>query len=100
MYQPEQPIDMKPITIITVAAVAFVLPLTAQVTKTEETTVKEHADGSVSEKTTTTTSTFNPEARTRVVKYFDTYKSNPHGLPPEWVTSMRVKETRGIPWIR
>jgi hypothetical protein len=84
---------MKPITALSVATIACLLPLTAQVTKTEDKTeVKESADGSVTEKQTTTTTTFNPEARTKVVKYFDTYKTNPHGLPPEWVTKMRVKE--------
>jgi len=81
---------MKPIIISFALATVCLLPLGAQVTKTETTEVKEHADGSVSE--TTTVTTFNPEARTKVVKYFDTYKSNPHGLPPEWVTRMRVKE--------
>ena len=30
----------------------------------------------------TTTTTFQPEARTKVVQYFDTYKTSPHGLPP------------------
>lgn len=85
---------MKPIiTAFSVATIACLLPLSAQVTKTEEKTeVKEHGDGSVTEKQTTTTTTFNPEARTKVVKYFDTYKSDPHGLPPEWVTRMRMKE--------
>ncbi len=68
------------------------LSLSAQTTKTEKTTdISENTDGSVS-KTETTTTTFNPEARTKVVKYFETYKTNPHGLPPGWVTKVKVKE--------
>ncbi|MES2925130.1 MAG: hypothetical protein V4819_26490 [Verrucomicrobiota bacterium] len=60
-----------------------ILPLGAQVTKTTETTESSQStDGTVTEKTTTTVQTFNPEARTKVVTYFDPYKTNPHGLPP------------------
>ena len=66
------------------------LPLTAEVTesKTETTTT---AGGTTTTETTTTT-TFNPEVRTKVVKYFETYKSDPYGLPPTWTTQFKVKE--------
>ncbi|MEO5716519.1 MAG: hypothetical protein ABIT37_23780 [Luteolibacter sp.] len=71
---------------------ASLLPLSAQVTKTTEQTERTHnADGSVTETNTTTTQTFNPEARTKVVTYFDTYKTNPYGLPPAWATKVHVK---------
>lgn len=42
--------------------------------------------------TTTTTTTFTPDARTKVVKYFDEFKSSPHGLPPQWASKIKVKE--------
>ena len=65
------------------AILAIAWPLSAQVTEKKETTeTKEHADGSVTETTTETTRTFNPEVRTKVVKYFDTYKTERYGLPP------------------
>lgn len=64
------------------------LPLLAEVT-TEETTTT--ADGSVT-KTETKTTTFDPQSKTKIVKYFDTYKSEPHGLPPAWITKIKVKE--------
>ena len=35
---------------------------------------------------------FNPEVRTKVGRYFDRFKANRHGLPPEWVSRMRVRE--------
>lgn len=63
--------------------------LNAQVTE-QTTDVSTNADGSVTK--TQTTTTFNPEYQTKVVKYFDAYKTNPYGLPPEWVTQMKVKE--------
>ena len=70
----------------------FALSATAQVkeTTTEQTTTR-NSDGSVNE-TTTTTTTFNPAAQTKVVEYFDTYKTNPNGLPPEWATQMKIKQ--------
>lgn len=69
-----------------------VLPLAAQTSQTTETTESsQSASGAVTE-TKTTTTTFNPEARTKVVTYFDSYKSNPHGLPPGFVQKVRVKE--------
>ena len=68
------------------------LPLGAQVTETTETIEQTRAaNGAVSE-TTTTTTNFNPEARTKVVTYFDSYKGNPHGLPPGLVQKVSVKE--------
>ena len=79
---------------IAVVALGYILPVSAQTTETEKKTeVTKNSDGSVTQ-TETTTTTFNPEARTKVVKYFDTYKTNPHGLPPQWVTKMKMK---GIP---
>lgn len=83
---------MKILPTISCLSVAFALNAIAQVkeTTTEQSTTR-NADGSVSE-TTTTTTHFNPEAQTKVVKYFDTYKTNPNGLPPEWSTQMKVKQ--------
>ncbi len=68
------------------------LPVAAQTTETEEktTTSTDRAGGTTTE--TTTTTTFTPEARTKVTQYFDTYKTQPHGLPPTWVTKIKVKE--------
>ena len=82
-------------TIAKVFGLAAVLTWSAcaQVTETKETTqTTEHADGSVTETTTTTTRSFDPTVRTKVVKYFDPYKAEKYGLPPEIVTSVRVKE--------
>lgn len=83
---------MKILPILSCLSLAFALSATAQVkeTTTEKTTTR-NSDGSVNESTTTTT-TFTPEAQTRVVEYFDTYKTNPHGLPPEWTTQMKIKQ--------
>lgn len=81
-----------------VGSIAFLsLGLTAyaQVTETKETTeTTEHADGSTTETTETTTRTFEPEVEKRVVKYFDTYKTERYGLPPAVVTKISVD---GIP---
>jgi hypothetical protein len=67
----------------------------AQVTETTETTeTTEHEDGRVTETTETTTRTFEPEVEKRVVKYFDTYKTERYGLPPAVVTKISVE---GIP---
>ena len=80
------------IKVISIVAVGCIVPLSAQTTETEKKTeVTKNTDGSLT-KTETTTTTFNPESRTKVVKYFDTYKTNPHGLPPQWVTKMKMKE--------
>ncbi len=66
-----------------IVAAALALPLVAQVTQeTERTEVRENPDGSVTERRTVTTKTFNPDVRTRVVKYFDPYKDERYGLPP------------------
>lgn len=84
---------MKTFKITLGLALAGFLPLAAQVEKTEKTTeVNRNSDGSVTKTETKTTTTFNPEARTKVVKYFETYKSDPYGLPPAWVAKIRVKE--------
>ena len=78
--------------VFSLVTLGWTLSLSAQTTQTEKTTeVTKNADGSVS-KTETTTTTFNPEARTKVVTYFDTYKTNPHGLPPSWAAKVKVKE--------
>jgi hypothetical protein len=78
---------------IAAAAVGMIIPMTAQVTQTKEKTeVQEHGDGSTTEKHTTTTKTFNPEVRTKVTKYFDTYKTERYGLPPAYVSKVKVKE--------
>lgn len=78
---------------IVIAALGVVLPVTAQVTETrEKTETQEHADGSVTEKHTTTTKTFDADVQKRVVKYFDPYKEERYGLPPALVTSVKVKE--------
>jgi hypothetical protein len=80
-------------TAIAAAALGFILPVSAQVTETrEKTEVREHADGSTTEKHTTTTTTFNPEVRTKVVKYFEPFKTERYGLPPAYVTRVKVKE--------
>ena len=82
-------------TRIALVAVALgaILPVSAQVTETrKKTEVRENADGSTTEKHTTTTTTFNPEVRTKVTKYFDTYKTERYGLPPAYVQRIKVKE--------
>jgi hypothetical protein len=74
------------------AALASLLPLSAEVQTTEKTTEKTvDKNGAVTKTETTTTTTFSPEARTKVVTYFDTYKGNPHGLPPGWVAKIKIK---------
>ncbi len=84
---------MKTITAIGVATLGAFLPLAAQTTTTTETTEVRPVPGSPATTTeTTTTTTFNPEARTKVVTYFDTYKTNPHGLPPAWVTKVKGRK--------
>jgi len=78
---------IKAVSIVTLGCSLSVL---AETTTEKTTDVTKNADGSVST-TETTTTTFNPEARTKVVKYFDTYKTNPHGLPPQWVSKVEWK---------
>lgn len=84
---------MKPTRIITaILAAAAIQVAHAQSSTTEKTTeVQQNADGSTT-RTETTTTTFNPEARTKVVTYFDAYKTSPHGLPPAWAAQVQVKE--------
>jgi archaellum component FlaD/FlaE len=83
-------------TVAALGAVALgtLFPLAAQVTETrEKTKVEEHSDGTTTEKkTTTTTTTFTPEVKTKVVKYFEPHKTARFGLPPAWVTKVKVKE--------
>ena len=70
---------------IAVSAIALgMLPLAAEQpeavkTKTE-TKIEKTPNGEI--KQTTTTRTFTPEVETRVVKWFEQYKTHPHGLPP------------------
>lgn len=79
------------ITKIAPLVLASILPVWAETTTEKTTDVSKNADGSVT-KTETKTTTFNPESRTKVVKYFDTYKTEAHGLPPAWATKVKVKE--------
>ncbi len=71
----------------------LVFPAFSQVTETTETTdTTEHADGTVTETTTTTTRTFDPAVRTKVVSYFDPYKTEKYGLPPGVYSEVKVEE--------
>lgn len=85
---------MKPIiTLFSSITLGCILPLSAETKQTEKTTeVTENPDGSVTKTETKTTTTFNPDARTKIVKFFDPYKTNPLGLPPGWVAKFKVKE--------
>ncbi len=76
------------------AALSLTVNAIAQVTETTtEKTTQTNPDGSTQQSsTTTTTTTFNPEASTKVVQYFDTYKTSPYGLPPEWATQIKIKQ--------
>lgn len=80
---------MKPLIIAASILSIGGLPLTAQVTE-RSTDVSQNTDGSITK--TETTTTFNPEARTKVIKYFDAYKGDPNGLPPGWASKIRVKD--------
>lgn len=91
-------------TLIAIAA-SSLLPLSADTTETTDTDVHRNPDGSTTT-TKTTTTTFTPNVQTKVVKYFDHYKSDPHGLPPAWVTSVKIekipatwKTTRIVPGV-
>ena len=80
---------------------AITLPLNAEVTETKETTqTTEHADGSTTQTTTETTRTFNPEVQTKVVKYFDPYKGERHGLPPGVTVSVKEMPTEWRTTVR
>lgn len=86
---------MKTTSIITaIIAAAAVHAVHAQTSTTEKTTeLQRNADGSTTRtEIETTTTTFNPEVRTKVVTYFDAYKTSPHGLPPAWAAQVQVKE--------
>ncbi len=78
-------------TLIGALTVAAALPLAAQVTEKKSTT-ETTTDGTVTETTETTTTTFNPAARKKVTTYFEKYKSEPYGLPPAWVSKVKVKQ--------
>ena len=80
-------------TIFAVVSMASLATLSAQVTETtEKTETRQNPDGTVTEKHTVTTTTFEPEVQKRVVKYFDSYKGEHYGLPPGWVAKVKVKE--------
>lgn len=65
------------------ASLTLLMPALAQVTETTtKTETTQSANGTVTESSSTTTTTFQPEIRTKAVQYFETYKANPHGLPP------------------
>jgi len=71
----------------------LIAPGFAQVTETTETTqTTEHADGSVTEKKTTTTRTFDPVVQKRVTTYFDPYKAERYGLPPEVAARISIEK--------
>lgn len=83
---------MKVFPTLSCLSIPFVLTATSQVTETTtEKSVTRNPDGSVSE-TATTTTHFNPGAQAKVIEYFNTYKANPHGLPPEWSRQMNIKQ--------
>ncbi len=65
--------------------------LSAETQTTQQATERQNSDGTVTI-TETKTTTFTPAMRTQVVKYFDPYKTAQYGLPPEYVTRIKVKE--------
>lgn len=83
---------MKSRNFIAIVATCALLPATvlAQTTTTTETTIEANPDGTVTE--TTRTITIEPEVRTRVVEYFEPYKTERFGLPPEVATKIEVKK--------
>lgn len=84
---------MKLHTIISSLSFALILSAGAQVTETTtEKKTTATSDGAVEQSSTTTTTTFNPEVQTKVVQYFDAYKTSPNGLPPEWAAQIKIKE--------
>lgn len=83
---------MKLHPIVSSLSFALILPVSAQVTQTKtEKKTTANPDGTVQQSSTTTT-TFNPEVQTKVVQYFDTYKADPNGLPPEWAAQIKIRE--------
>jgi hypothetical protein len=79
------------------ASLALLLPkpVEAQVMKTEKTEVQQSSDGTTTE---TKTVTFSPDVRTRVIKYFDTYRTSEYGLPPAIVTRVKAKRPPKV-WL-
>ena len=82
-------------TLFSTIVLACLIPATAEDKRHEKTTEKttettQNADGSVTK--TETTTTFTPEARGRLERFFDSFKSHRHGLPPGWEGKIRVKE--------
>ena len=86
---------MKPsITLWSTIVVACLIPAVAEEKRHEKATEKttettQNADGSV---TKTETTTFTPAARGKLERFFDSFKSHRHGLPPGWEEKIRVKE--------
>jgi hypothetical protein len=78
------------LTIVGMATVSSLIA-TAQTTTEKTTDVTANPDGSMT-KTETKTTTFDPGVRTKVVTYFDAYKTSPYGLPPAWASTVKVKE--------
>jgi hypothetical protein len=84
---------LRPTTATTVIA-AIAIPLLAPAQ--DQPVVQE-------EKTTTTTTTtetitFAPEYRTKVVRYFETYRARPYGLPPKVVESVKIQSVPKTWW--
>jgi hypothetical protein len=78
------------VSAIGIAALGYCLPLAAQTTETETNTdISRNADGSVT-RTESTTTTFTPESREKVVTFFQEHRSKPHGLPPAWTNKIQV----------
>lgn len=78
---------MKLKTILGALAICGVFTVHAQTTTTEK-TIQRNADGTTTE--TTRTVTIEPEIRTKVVQYFEPYKTERFGLPPDVVTKFEV----------
>lgn len=78
-------------SIVSLFAIGMI-PLVAETTTEKTTDVTKNSDGSITKTETKTTTTFDPKVQTKVVKYFDTYKTERYGLPPAWVTKFKVKE--------
>ena len=60
--------------------------------KDQRVTKPDAGERKATERESKPTISFNPEVRTKVGRYFDRFKANRHGLPPEWVSRMRVRE--------
>ena len=85
---------MKPsITLVSTIFLACLIPATAEEKRHEKGTEKtiettQNADGSV----TRTETTFTPDSRGKIEKFFDSFKTHRHGLPPGWEGKIRVKD--------